>query len=49
MIRLAFLVPEIVEAIAQGRQPPDLTTAALTERIGLPLNRTAQKEALAIQ
>jgi site-specific DNA recombinase len=41
MLRLAFLAPEIVEAIAQGRQPPDLTTEALTQRIDLPLDWTS--------
>ena len=49
MLRFAFLAPEIVEAIAQGRQPPDLTTEALTQRIDLPLDWTAQKAALAVQ
>jgi site-specific DNA recombinase len=37
LIRLAFLAPRIVEAVATGHQPPELTTKALTERIELPL------------
>ena len=37
LMRLAFLVPKIVEMIATGSQPPDLTAEALTERIDLPL------------
>jgi site-specific DNA recombinase len=37
LIRLAFLAPKIVEAVATGHQPPELTTKALTERIELPL------------
>jgi site-specific DNA recombinase len=48
LIRLPFLAPEIVEAIAQGRQPADLTTPALTQRVDLPLDWTAQEEALAV-
>jgi hypothetical protein len=34
---LAFLAAKIVEAIATGQQPPELTAKALTERIELPL------------
>jgi hypothetical protein len=37
LTRLAFLSPRIVEAIVAGRQPPELTAKALTERIELPL------------
>ena len=37
LLRLAFLAPRIVEAIAAGQQPPELTARALTERIDLPL------------
>ena len=37
LTRLAFLAPRIVEAIAAGQQPPELTARALTERIDLPL------------
>jgi site-specific DNA recombinase len=38
LIRLAFLAPEIVEAIVQGNHPPELTAQALiTRRIDLPL------------
>jgi hypothetical protein len=36
-LRLAFLAPEIVEAIAAGDQPPELTAEVLAERIDLPL------------
>jgi hypothetical protein len=35
--RLAFRAPRIVEAIAAGHPPPELTAMALTERIELPL------------
>jgi hypothetical protein len=37
LIRLGALSPRIVEAIVEGRQPPDLTVVALTRRIDLPL------------
>jgi site-specific DNA recombinase len=48
IVRLAFLAPEIVEAIAEGRQPPDLSTELLTKRIGLPLDWRDQKRLLDI-
>jgi site-specific DNA recombinase len=46
IVRLAFLAPEIVEAIAEGRQPPELSTELLTKRIGLPLDWRDQKRLL---
>jgi site-specific DNA recombinase len=47
MIRLAFLAPAIVERIAEGRQPPELTTQVLsTGRGDLPLSWQAQKKLL---
>ena len=47
LIRLAFLAPEIVEAIIQGNHPPELTAQTLiTRRIDLPLSWQAQKSAL---
>jgi hypothetical protein len=48
LLRLAFLAPEIVEAIAAGNQPPELTAEALAERIDLPLLWTAQAKAMGI-
>jgi site-specific DNA recombinase len=48
LLRLAFLAPEIVEAIAAGDQPPELTAEALAERIDLPLLWTAQEQAVGI-
>jgi hypothetical protein len=36
LLRLAFMAPEIVEAIAAGDQPPTLTAEALAERIDPP-------------
>jgi hypothetical protein len=48
LTRLAFLAPMIVEAIAAGLQPPELTAKALTERIELPLIWTEQERAVGI-
>jgi len=39
VMRLAFLAPRIVEAIAEGRQPADLSNLAMTQRIELPRSR----------
>ncbi len=46
LIRLGVLSPRIVEAIVEGRQPPDLTVITLTRRIDLPLLWSAQEQAL---
>ena len=46
LTRLAFLAPRIVEAIAAGHQPPELTAKALTERIELPLLWSEQERAV---
>ena len=48
LIPLGFLSPRVVEAIVEGRQPPDLTVMALTRRIDLPLLWSAQEEALGL-
>jgi len=49
VIRLAFLAPDIVESIVQGRQPAGLTAEELTRHIELPLDWRSQKAALDIQ
>jgi DNA invertase Pin-like site-specific DNA recombinase len=49
LIRLAFLAPEIVEAIVEGRQPANLTAEAVTRHIEIPLEWCSQKTALNIQ
>ena len=46
IIRLAFLAPEIVELIAQGKQPPELSTELLTKRTSLPIDWDDQKRLL---
>jgi len=48
LLPLAFLDPGIVEAIAEGRQPPNLTAETLTRRTGLNAQWRAQREALQI-
>ena len=47
--RLAFLAPDIVEAIVEGRQPGNLTAEAVTRHIEIPLEWRSQKTALNIQ
>jgi hypothetical protein len=49
LIPLGFLSPRIIEAIAEGRQPVELTVEALTRRIDLPLLWSAQEQALSIE
>jgi site-specific DNA recombinase len=49
VMRLAFLAPKIVKAIAEGRQPADLTTLAMTQRIELPPLWSAQERALDVR
>jgi hypothetical protein len=49
LLRLGFLSPRLVEAIAEGRQPPDLTVIKLTRRIDLPALWNAQERLLSLQ
>jgi site-specific DNA recombinase len=49
LIPLGFLSPRIIEAIAEGRQPVELTVEMLTRRIDLPLLWSAQEQALGIE
>ena len=46
LVDLAFLSPQLVEAILQGRQPVELTATRLTE-LDLPLDWTEQHRLLA--
>ena len=46
LVDLAFLSPELVEAILHGRQPVELTATRLTE-LDLPLDWTEQHKLLA--
>ena len=46
LLRLAFLAPDIVTAIINGRHPPQLTANRLMDDTRLPLDWTAQRELL---
>ena len=46
LLRLAFLAPNIVTAILNGRHPPQLTANRLMDDTRLPLDWTAQRELL---
>jgi len=46
--RLSFVAPRIVEAICQGRQPAELNAETLLNRIDLPIEWSAQLNALGI-
>jgi hypothetical protein len=47
LLRLAFLSPEIVSAIREGRQPVNATIKALTRNHDLPLSWQDQENLLA--
>ena len=47
--RLAFVTPAIVEAICQGQQPAELNAETLLNRIDLPLEWPAQRNALGMK
>jgi hypothetical protein len=49
LFRLAFVTPTIVEAICQGQQPAELNAETLLNRIDLPLEWMAQRNALGIE
>jgi site-specific DNA recombinase len=49
VIRLAFLAPDIVESIVEGRQPTSLTAEAVIRHSEIPLEWHSQKTALNIQ
>ena len=49
LIPLAFLSPTIVQAIAEGRHPADLTGEALSRGIEIPLDWTKQNAALGFE
>lgn len=46
LMPLAFLAPDIVEAILAGTQPVELTAETLTKRTDLPLDWAEQKALL---
>jgi hypothetical protein len=51
LVRLAFLAPDVLAAVLEGRQPGDLTAARLLQecRRGLPLDWREQRAALGLR
>jgi hypothetical protein len=48
-LKLAFLAPEIVEAIAAGAHPPELTAQTLLHRFKLSLDWPTQLKSLGME
>jgi hypothetical protein len=46
VIYRAFLAPDIVRAILDGTQPPNLTSDALRQRVPLPIDWATQRQLL---
>jgi hypothetical protein len=46
VLRIAYLAPDIIEAIIEGRQPPELTANKLVRIKNLPIDWAGQREAL---
>jgi DNA invertase Pin-like site-specific DNA recombinase len=46
LLRLAYLAPDIVEAILAGREPQGLTVNRLMKQVQLPIGWTEQRQAL---
>ena len=46
LLRLAYLAPDIVTAIIDGRQPPGLTANTLMKNTRLPFRWEAQRKRL---
>ena len=46
LLRLSYLAPDIVTAIVDGRQPPELTAEKLMRNTRLPLSWEAQRKRL---
>lgn len=49
IVPLALLAPDIIEAVAEGRQPVQLTTKALLHEIDLPMAWEEQRAALGFE
>jgi len=48
VLRLAYLAPDIVEAIVTGRQPPNLSANRLVRMLDLPMGWSGQREYLGL-
>jgi hypothetical protein len=46
VLRIAYLAPDIIEAIIEGRQPPELTANKLARIKNLPIDWAGQRQAL---
>ena len=46
VLRIAYLAPDIIEAIVEGSQPPELTANKLVRIKKLPIDWASQREAL---
>jgi DNA invertase Pin-like site-specific DNA recombinase len=46
VLRIAYLAPDIIEAIIEGQQPPDLTANKLVRIKNFPIDWAGQREAL---
>ncbi len=46
ILHLAFLAPDIVEAILDGHQPPEVNVKLLTKDIAIPLSWERQRRVL---
>jgi hypothetical protein len=46
VLRIAYLAPDIIEAIVEGRQPPELTANKLVRIKNLPISWADQREYL---
>ena len=46
VLRIAYMAPDIIEAIVEGRQPPELTANTLVRLKNLPIDWPGQREAL---
>jgi hypothetical protein len=46
VLRIAYLAPDIIEAIVEGRQPSELTANKLVRVKNLPIDWPGQREAL---
>jgi hypothetical protein len=46
VLRIAYLAPDVIEAIIEGRQPPELTANKLVRLKNLPIDWAGQRQAL---
>ncbi len=46
LLNLAFLAPDIIEAVLDGRQPPEVNVELLTKVIRIPLSWNDQRRLL---